>query len=81
MSVRYTSLAGHVSVRYMVGGKWSPLFWVAVVLLGMVIPLTAVINSFLSVLATGRAGFLYAAIGSGLGGDLALRYLILRGGL
>jgi formate-dependent nitrite reductase membrane component NrfD len=81
MSVRYTSLTGEISVRYMVLSKWSPLFWVAVVIVGMVIPLTAVINSFLTGLETGSAAFLYGAILSGLIGDLAMRYLILRCGL
>ena len=81
MSVRYTSLTGEISVRYMVLSEWSPLFWVAVVILGMVIPLAAVINSFLSGLETGSAAFLYGAILSGLIGDLAMRYLILRCGL
>ena len=81
MSVRYTSLTGEISVRYMVLSEWSPLFWVAVVILGMVIPLAAVINSFLSGLETSSAAFLYGAILSGLIGDLAMRYLILRCGL
>ena len=81
MSVRYTSSAGQVSVRHMVLSTWSPLFWVAVVILGMVIPLAAVINSLLTGLETGSAAFLYGAILSGLIGDLAMRYLILRCGL
>lgn len=81
MSVRYTSLTGQASVRYMVVGKWSPLFWIGVVILGMVIPLMAVINSFLTGLETGPAAFLYAAIFSGLIGDLAMRYLILKCGM
>jgi sulfite dehydrogenase (quinone) subunit SoeC len=81
MSVRYTSLAGQVSVKYIVRSKWSLLFWVAVVILGMVVPLAAVVSSFLTGLETGRVAFLYAAILSGLVGDLALRYLILRGGM
>jgi polysulfide reductase chain C len=79
--VRYTSLTGEVSVRYMVLSKWSPLFWIAVVVLGMVVPLTAVINSFVFGLAASPVAFLYAAIFCGLLGDLAMRYLILRCGL
>jgi formate-dependent nitrite reductase membrane component NrfD len=81
MSVRYTSSAGQVSVRHMVLSEWSPLFWIGVVILGMVIPLAAVINSFLIGLAAGSVPFLYAAIFSGLIGDLAMRYLILRCGM
>jgi formate-dependent nitrite reductase membrane component NrfD len=81
MSVRYTSLTGQASVRYIVLGKWSPLFWIAVVIVGMVIPLTAVINSFITGLEATPEAFLYAAIFCGLLGDLAMRYLILRCGL
>ena len=81
MSARYTSITGQISVRQMVLSQWSPLFWIAVVILGMVIPLTAVINSFLTGMETASAGFLYFAIFSGLIGDLAMRYLILRCGL
>ena len=81
MSVRYTSLTGQASVRYMVLGKWSPLFWMAVVVVGMVIPLIAVISSFFIGLEAVPVAFLYAAIFCGLLGDLAMRYLILRCGL
>ncbi len=81
MSVRYTSLAAQTSVRNIVLGKWSPLFWTAVVALGMAIPLAAVINSLLVGLEGSPVIFLYAAIFSGLLGDLAMRYLILRCGL
>jgi len=81
MSVRYTSLTGQASVRSMVMGKWASLFWIAVVIVGMVIPLTAVINSFVIGLEATPVAFLYAAIFCGLLGDLAMRYLILRCGL
>ncbi len=81
MSARHTSITGQISVKQMVQSRWSPLFWIAVVILGMVIPLSAVINSFLTGMETASAGFLYLAIFSGLIGDLAMRYLILRCGL
>ncbi len=81
MSVRYTSSTGQASVKYMALGKWSPLFWGVVVIMGMVIPLAAVINSFLTGLEASVVAFLYVAILSGLIGDLAMRYLILRGGM
>lgn len=81
ISARYTSITGQISVKQMVLSQWSPLFWIAVVFLGMVIPLTAVINSFLIGIETAPSGFLYLAIVSGLIGDLAMRYLILRCGL
>ncbi len=81
VSVRYASQAGGASVINMVLNKWSPLFWAAVVLLGMVIPLAAVITSFMVGLEGTPAGLIYLAILSGLAGDLAMRYLILRCGL
>ncbi len=81
MSVRYTSSTGQVSVRYMLHSRWSALFWIAVVILGMVIPLSAVVNSIITGLEGISTAFLYAAIFSGLIGDLALRYLILRCGM
>jgi formate-dependent nitrite reductase membrane component NrfD len=81
MSVRYTSVVGRVSVRYVTLGPWSPLFWLVVVVLGMVIPLAAVINSFAAGMETTPAALLYAAILSGLIGDVAMRYLILKGGM
>ncbi len=81
ISVRSTSSTGQASVMYLALGKWSPLFWIVVVIMGMVIPLTAVINSYMSGLEAGVVAFLYVAIVSGLIGDLAMRYLILRGGM
>ena len=81
MSVRYPSATGQVSVNYMLQSTWSPLFWIAVVILGMVIPVTAVINSMVSGLEGISMAFLYVAIVSGLIGDLAMRYLILRCGV
>ncbi len=81
MSVRYTSSAGRVSVRHMMASTWSPLFWVAVVALGMAVPLAAIISSSLTGLETGNATFLYGAIVSGLIGDLAMRYMILKCGV
>ena len=81
ISVRYQSLTGKASVRYMVLSKWASLFWIVVVMLGMAVPLAAVISSFIVGLEASPAVFLYAAIFCGLLGDLAMRYLILRCGL
>ena len=81
MSVRYTSLTGKASVRYMVLNKWRLLFWIVVVVLGMAVPLAVVFNSFIIGLEASPVVFLYAAIFFGLLGDLSMRYLILRCGL
>ena len=81
MSVRYTSSTGQVSVNYMLSSTWSPLFWIAVVILGMAIPLAAVLSSLMTGLEGASLSFLYVAIFSGLIGDLAMRYLILKCGV
>jgi len=81
LSTRYISITGQASVKYMVQGKWSPLFWIAVVFLGMAIPLAAIITSFVVGLEETSRAFLYIAIICGLIGDLSVRYLILRCGL
>ena len=81
LSTRYISITGQASVKYMLMGKWSPLFWIAVVFFGMVVPLAAVISSFVMGLEATPVIFLYLAIFCGLVGDLAIRYLILRCGL
>ena len=81
MSVRYTSSTGQVSVSYMMRSQWSGVFWIGVVILGMIVPLVAVINSMITNLETISVAFLYSAILSGLIGDLAMRYLILKCGV
>ncbi|MFC1860858.1 NrfD/PsrC family molybdoenzyme membrane anchor subunit [Chloroflexota bacterium] len=78
ISVRYVSVTGEASIKYMVLSKWSPLFWIGVVILGMVIPSIAIISSFLTGLEASLVIFLYVAIFCGLVGDLAMRYLILK---
>ena len=81
LSVRYTSLTGQASVRLIVQGKWSALFWIGVVIAGMAIPLITVICSFFFGLEAIPAALFYAAILCGLLGDLITRYLILRCGM
>jgi formate-dependent nitrite reductase membrane component NrfD len=81
MSVRYTSSTGQVSVRYMMQSQWSGVFWIGVVILGMIVPMVAVVNSMITNLETISVAFLYSAILSGLIGDLAMRYLILKCGV
>jgi formate-dependent nitrite reductase membrane component NrfD len=81
ISVRYTSSLGQFTIRHMVAGRWSPVFWGVVVVLGMAVPLAAVIMSLVVGLEGGTMPFLYAAMLSGLIGDLAMRYLLLKCGL
>ncbi len=81
ISARYTSLAGGISVREIVRGRWALLFWVAVVATGIAVPFVVVILSFIAGLQAMPVAMLYIAILCGLTGDLATRYLILRAGL
>ena len=81
LSTRYTSVTGQASVRYMLLGKWSPVFWIIVVLVGVGVPVAAIISSYVMGLEATPRVFLYIAIFSGLIGDLAVRNLILRCGL
>ena len=81
MSVGYRGLAGKVSIREIVAGRWAALFWVMVVTLGVALPITVVISSFLVGLAATPVVLLYIAIAFELLGDLSFRYLILKGAL
>lgn len=81
ISVMRASTTGAASVRSIVLSQWSPLFWLVVVILGIAVPLVAVISSFLLGLEAIPLAFLYVAMFSGLLGDLTMRYLILRCGL
>lgn len=81
MSVRYTNPTGKLSVQGIVAGRfWAPM-WFVVVLLGMVLPMTIVLISLNTGLENMAAGVLYLSIFCELLGDLAMRYLILKGGL
>jgi formate-dependent nitrite reductase membrane component NrfD len=81
ISVRYSSQAGRASVRQILSERWSSLFWGIVVILGIIVPLVAVVNSFGFGLALTPKALIYAAISCGLLGDLTMRYLILRCGM
>ncbi|HEY97171.1 MAG TPA: polysulfide reductase NrfD [Dehalococcoidia bacterium] len=81
LSTRYTSVTGKASIRYMLLGRWSQVFWGVVVLVGIIVPVAAIISSYAMGLETTPVAFLYTAIFSGLIGDLTIRYLILRCGL
>lgn len=81
MSVRYISLTGQASVRLMITGKWARLFWVVVVVIGMLVPAATVIISYVNGLEGTAAILLYTAIICGLIGDLIIRNLILKCGM
>lgn len=81
ISVRYTSSLGKITVRHMVAMRWATFFWGVAVILGMAIPLAAVIMSVVVGFQIAGMLFLHAPILCGLLGDLAIRYLILKCGL
>jgi sulfite dehydrogenase (quinone) subunit SoeC len=79
-TTRYQGDTGKASIREIVAGKLSPLFWVAVALFGTAIPLGAALVSLSSGWSI-PAGLLSVLIIFELLGDLALRYCILKAGL
>ncbi|MEA3442396.1 MAG: NrfD/PsrC family molybdoenzyme membrane anchor subunit [Chloroflexota bacterium] len=80
ISVRYGLGAGAISVGQIVRGKWAPLFWIVVVVLGVGVPAGVVIHSVVVGLAATSASLLYLSIILELIGDLGSRYLILKNG-
>ena len=79
-TTRYQGETGKASIREITAGKLAPLFWIAVALLGMALPLGAALTS----LASGwpiPTELLSVLIIFELLGDLALRYCILKAGL
>jgi formate-dependent nitrite reductase membrane component NrfD len=81
VSVRYVNPTGKLSVQEIVVGRFKALMWLVVVLLGLVFPVTVVLISLNTGLENMPAGVLYLSIFCELLGDLAMRYLILKGGL
>jgi len=76
-TVRHGTAAGKHSIAQMLRGPMSPLFYLGVVAIGVLLPLSAIIYNL-----TGPAPMplIAAAIAGGLIGDLSMRYCILRCG-
>ena len=66
-------------VMRMLRGSIAPVFWVGVVLLGIVVPI-AVLSPVSLTQEASTAGFIVAAVCAILGG-IALRYVILKAGM
>ena len=79
LSIRYSGAAGKISVRQIVAGKWAPLFWIMVMVLGMAFPLVVALMGWVGGVAI-PVGLIFAVILFELLGDLSLRYLILKNG-
>ncbi len=80
IAAKYGLPSGQASVSEIVKGRSSPLFWVAVVFLGLVMPTGVVIYGFIFGPAETPLTLLYLSISFELLGDLSLRYLILKNG-
>lgn len=80
VSVRYSTAAGATAVSNMATGKWWPLLWFVVILLGIGAPLGAVIYSFNVGLTATPVSLLSISIFFELLGDLMLRLLLLKNG-
>ena len=80
LSVRYAGVIGKFSVHEIVQGKLWPVMWLLVIVLGLVLPGTVVIYSYVVGLDNVSVGLLYLSIGCELVGDMSMRYLILRAG-
>jgi len=81
ISVRYTNPTGKVSVHKIVAGGYWPLMWIGVVFIGLVFPAVVVAISLSAGIENMPPGILCTAIFCELLGDLAMRYLILKGAL
>jgi len=80
VGIRYQGATGKVSVSEMVSGSAAPLFWIMVVVLGMVIPLALALGIWFFSLTV--PGFIFSiVIVLELLADLSFRYCILRCGL
>ena len=79
ISVRYGSPAGGLSAKEIIAGKRWPLFWIIVVLIGIILPVCASFATLLFGLHLPLI-VLWAAIICGLVGDLTMRFLLLKNG-
>ena len=75
----YESKAARDSVTRILKGNVAPMFWLGVVLLGIVLPILLILPYSLSD-STSTVAFYIAAAGAILGG-VALRYVILKAGV
>lgn len=80
ITARYGLPSGKASVNELVLGRSWLLFWISVVLLGLVLPMGVVIYSFGAGLEKTPLILLYLSIMFEILGDLVLRYLILKNG-
>ena len=75
----YSSAAARDAVARLVGGSIAAIFWVGVVLLGVIIPIAISVTTLFTHDAS--AALLITAVVSEILGGLALRYVILKAGM
>ncbi|MFC1932380.1 NrfD/PsrC family molybdoenzyme membrane anchor subunit [Chloroflexota bacterium] len=80
IGVRYNSTTGAKAVIEIVLGQGKVLFWVIVVIIGILLPVGVAISSFATGLKGAPESIIWTSIFAGIVGDLMLRYLILRYG-
>ena len=81
VSVRYTNIVGKIAVRGIVAGRFWPVMWLVVVVLGLVFPIATVVASYVNDIENIPSIVLYLSILCELIGDLTMRYLILKQGV
>jgi len=81
VSVRYTNVTGKIAVREIVAGRFWPVMWLVVVVLGLVLPIATVVASYVNGIENMPSTVLYLSILCELIGDLTMRYLILKQGV
>ncbi len=81
VSVRYTNVTGKIAVREIVAGRFWPVMWLVVVVLGLVFPIATVVASYVNGIENMPSAVLYISILCELIGDLTMRYLILKQGV
>lgn len=81
ISVNTSSKIGKNSVKRIVAGDLSLLFFVGAVFIGLILPIFTVFYSFSVGIAAVPVTLLLISIVCGLIGDLTVRYCILKGGL
>jgi polysulfide reductase chain C len=75
----YSSAAARNAVGRLVSGSVASIFWVGVILLGIIIPIGISVSTYFS--GEAQAGLLILATVCEVLGGLALRYVILKGGV
>ncbi len=74
----YSSAAAKASVARLVSGDIAAIFWIGVIILGVIIPIGVSIGTYYA--GEASSGLLITAVVAEVIGGLSLRYVILKGG-